>query len=216
MSRLKGKKIGFIGSGNMAEALARGVINAKLIKAEDVMGSDISKTIGWIQEQIKVPARIVRVMPNTPALIGEGAAGLVACKDAKEGDCETILELMQSVGVAKIFEKEEDLDAVTGLSGSGPAYVFRMMEAMIEGAKQSGLEEEKALNLTIQTVIGAGILAQKRLKDNIKPDKLREMVTSHKGTTEAGLNFMKEHNFFDVVRDAVKTATARSKELAKI
>jgi len=156
------------------------------------------------------PVRVVRVMPNTPSLVGEGAAGIAAGEFATEVDLQVAEELMGAVGVAVVVE-EDEIDAVTALSGSGPAYVFHLLEGMLEAAEQMGLEKDKARELALATVIGAAKLMQETGED---AGALREKVTSKGGTTAAALNTMKERGVKEAVVAALLAAQARSRELA--
>jgi len=153
---------------------------------------------------------IVRIMPNTPALIGEGAIGLTYGNIPEEKKNE-IKQLLQVLGT--VVEVEEDLmDAVTGLSGSGPAYVFMFLEALVQGGIKQGLSYQQASELAVQTVIGAA----KMIKEiGEHPAVLRDMVSSPAGTTIHGLHALEEKGFKDAVMSAVEKATERSRQLAK-
>jgi len=156
------------------------------------------------------PIRVVRVMPNTPSLVGEGAAGIAAGEFATEADLETAQQLLDAVGSAVIV-KEGEIDAVTALSGSGPAYVFHLLEGMLEAAGQMGLEKEVSRELALATVIGAAKLMQETGED---ADALREKVTSKGGTTEAAINTLQDRGVKDSIIAAMLAAQARSRELA--
>ncbi len=156
------------------------------------------------------PIRVVRVMPNTPALIGEGAAGIAAGEEATEDDLEIAGKLLGAVGIAVVV-KEEDIDAVTALSGSGPAYVFYLLESMLEAAGQMGLEPGISRDLALSTVIGAAKLMQQSGED---ADVLRAKVTSKGGTTHAAISVMEEQGVKSSVIKALKAAQSRSIELA--
>ena len=156
------------------------------------------------------PIRVVRVMPNTPALIGEGAAGIAAGKFATEADLHIAEKLMAAVGATVIVE-EEELHAVTALSGSGPAYVFHLLESMLEAADQMGMEKEIARELALATVIGAAKLMQETGEE---ADALRKKVTSKGGTTAAAIQTLEERNVKESIVAALLAAQARSKELA--
>ncbi|VGO22555.1 Pyrroline-5-carboxylate reductase [Pontiella sulfatireligans] len=156
------------------------------------------------------PVRVVRVMPNTPSLVGEGAAGIAAGEFATEADLELACKLLGAVGVAKIV-KEEEIDAVTALSGSGPAYVFYLLESMLEAADAMGLEKGISRELALATVIGAAKLMQ---ESGEEAAELRRKVTSKGGTTAAGINTLEERGVKDSVIAALLAAQARSKELA--
>jgi pyrroline-5-carboxylate reductase len=156
------------------------------------------------------PIRVVRVMPNTPALVGEGAAGIAAGEFASEADLAVAEKLIGAVGVAVIV-KEEEIDAVTALSGSGPAYVFYLLEGMLEAAEQMGLEKGAARELALATVSGAATLMKETGED---ADVLRKKVTSKGGTTAAAINVMEEQGVKDAIIAALLAAQARSRELA--
>ena len=153
--------------------------------------------------------RIVRVMPNTPSLIMEGAAGMASSPDVTQQEMETVSKLMSSVGcVTKV--SEQLLDAVTGLSGSGPAYVFTFIEALIDGGVLNGLPRDIARQLAIQTVIGSAKLVE---QSGEHPAVLRDRVTSPGGTTIEALKVLEMNDFRGTVIQAVESATRRSKEL---
>ena len=155
--------------------------------------------------------RIVRVMPNTPSLVGCGAAAFALGSGATREDSDRVDRLLRSVGVA--FEVEERLlDAVTGLSGSGPAYVYAMIEALSDGGVRVGLPRKTATALAAQTVLGA---AQMVLSASEHPAVLRERVTSPGGTTIAGLQVLERRGLRSALIDAVEAATRRSEELGQ-
>jgi pyrroline-5-carboxylate reductase len=154
--------------------------------------------------------RVVRVMPNTPSLVGEGAAGIAPGELATDADLQVAEKLMGAVG-ATVTVKEEEIDAVTALSGSGPAYVFYLLEGMLAAADQMGLEKGISRELALATVIGAAKLMQETGED---ADVLRKKVTSKGGTTEAALNTLEERGVKDSIVAALLAAQARSKELA--
>lgn len=156
------------------------------------------------------PIRVVRVMPNTPALVGEGAAGIAAGKYATETDLAIAEQLLGAVGVALVV-KEAEIDAVTALSGSGPAYVFYLLEGMLAAAEQMGLEKGVARELALATVSGAARLMKETGED---ADVLRKKVTSKGGTTEAAINTMENNGVRDAIVQALMAAQTRSRELA--
>ena len=156
---------------------------------------------------------IVRVMPNTPALIGEGASALFANEKAKPMLAEA-MSIFSSVGKAVIVEDEYLIDSVTAVSGSGPAYYFLLMEEMVNAAVELGLPEDVAKDLVLQTAKGAGLLATQADKTGESPAELRKKVTSPGGTTEAALKIFAEGNFGPLVQAALKRACERSKELS--
>ncbi len=153
---------------------------------------------------------IVRCMPNTPSLVQHGATALCAraCVSARQRNlAESILN---SVGLTVWVTQEEDLDAVTALSGSGPAYFFYLMEAMVEQAQKMGLDPQTSLDLTIQTAIGAAQLAKISREP---PAELRQKVTSPGGTTQAALSVLESNHFHNLVGNAIQAAQERSHEL---
>ena len=156
-------------------------------------------------------ARVVRVMPNIACVVGAGAAGYAGGAHATAADLEKVGAILNSFGVGMAVE-EKYLDAVTGLSGSGPAYVYLFMEALADGGVQVGLARDVALKLAVQTVYGAAKMA---LEGNKHLGELKDEVTSPGGTTIAGLYAMEQKGFHGTVMDAVVSATRRSQELGK-
>jgi len=168
-------------------------------------------TIGFIQGHLKKGTRIVRVMPNTPALIREGAAALAPGEHATEEDMQTARSIFDAVGVT-VMVKEDLMDAVTGLSGSGPAYVFIIIDALSDAGVLMGLPRDIATKLAAQTLVGA---AKLYLVTGKHPGELRDMVTSPGGTTIAGIKEMEQKGLRGALIAAVEAATLRSKELGK-
>ena len=265
--------IGFIGSGNMAEAIIKGIIGAELFGASEVTVSDINaERLSYMESEYGVTiaedncklvessdivvlsvkpqtmanaladiketagsdklfisiaagittallreklgeAAIIRVMPNTPALVGEGASALYANENAKSRLNEA-KSIFDAIGKAVIVEKEELIDVVTAVSGSGPAYYFLLMEEMIKAAVKLGLEENIAKDLVLQTAKGSAMLACQADKENQSPAILRKKVTSPGGTTQAALETFSTGGFGDLVEAALKSASDRSKELS--
>ena len=156
-------------------------------------------------------ARIVRVMPNTPCLIGRGASGVAAGSTATAADMELVKDLLQTVGIVEIVP-ETLLDVVTGLSGSGPAYVFQLIEALSDGGVKMGLPRATATRLAAQTVAGA---AEMQLSTGQHPAVLKDSVTSPGGTTIAGLHALESGGFRAALINAVEAATLRSKQLGE-
>lgn len=152
---------------------------------------------------------VIRAMPNTPALVGAGAAAICAGSAAGEGDLAWAEEILGAVGVV-VRAPEKDLDAVTGLSGSGPAYVFLVGEAMAEAGVLAGLPRDVAETLAFQTVLGS---ARMLAEGETSPAALRAAVTSPGGTTAAGLRELERHGVRAAFLDAVMAATQRSREL---
>jgi pyrroline-5-carboxylate reductase len=153
--------------------------------------------------------RIIRAMPNTPAMVGEGITALAIGPKIEEHVVDCARQIFESVGRVILID-ERLMDAVTGLSGSGPAYVFLMNEAMADGGVKMGLPRETASLLAAQTVLGA---ARMVLETGQHPAGLKDQVASPGGTTIAGLHRLEEGRLRAVVIDAIETATKRSQEL---
>ncbi|MCU0915429.1 MAG: pyrroline-5-carboxylate reductase [Planctomycetes bacterium] len=265
--------IGFIGSGNMAEALIRGIIAAGVYAPQDIYLSDIraerlqelagrygvvirdtnravvehaETVVLSVKPQVMMDALqsirdmpttgrlfisiaagvkvakiaaalgevpIIRVMPNTPALVGEGASALFANEKA-EALLPKALSIFSAVGKAVVVEEEGLIDAVTAVSGSGPAYFFLLMEAMVDAGIGLGLAPEVAKDLVLQTAKGAGLLAVEADKNGESPAVLRRKVTSPHGTTEAALKIFAGRGFPQLVAEALTAARDRSRELS--
>jgi len=165
-----------------------------------------------LEAGLSAEARIIRAMPNTPALVGAGATAICGNARADASDRSDARTLFESVGVAWEADAETLLDAVTGLSGSGPAYVFLFLEALIDAGEAAGLPREAAEQLATQTVYGAAKLA---LESDSGPARLREQVSSPGGTTLAGLAALDEGGFREILARAVAAATRRSVELGE-
>ena len=157
---------------------------------------------------------VIRAMPNTPAAIGRGITALVCNDRVSEAGMDMGEELLAAVGQTVRLEREADMDAVTAVSGSGPAYVFHLIEALATAGQAEGLSSELALTLARSTVVGAGALAESSQED---PGQLRVNVTSPGGTTEAALNILMDDatGFPALVSRAVSAAASRSRELGK-
>jgi pyrroline-5-carboxylate reductase len=266
------KKIAFLGGGNMAEALIKGLIAAGTARPDHILVADVSadrlahlnKTYGVVAQKsnldavrgadviilsvkpaviekvlgeaasvldekklvisiaagvslakieraLKEGARVVRVMPNTPALVLAGATALAGGKHATSEDLALSQGIFNSVGRVVMVE-EKLMDAVTGLSGSGPAYVFMIIDALSDAGVKAGLPRPLALELAAQTVYGS---AKMVLETNEHPGKLRDMVTSPGGTTIEGLHALEKGKLRATLMNAVEAATARSRELGK-
>lgn len=267
-----GKKIAFLGTGNMAEALVKGLLragaasaaeivcaepreerrreiegrygvsvvasNRQAVSAADVVllsvkpqvmdavldeisGSiDSGKLVISIAAGVPIAAlarklppasRIIRTMPNTPALAGAGAAALAPGPNATPEDLALARRLFEAVGTAVVVT-EPLLDAVTGLSGSGPAFVYLFIEALADGGVRAGLARAESLQLAAQTVMGAAKLV---LESGEHPGRLKDQVTSPGGTTIAGVHALEKGGFRGTVMDAVEAATRRSRELGE-
>lgn len=163
-----------------------------------------------IEEALESGTHVVRVMPNTPALVGTGATAICAGRNATREDLDCVEAIFVRTGlVVRVDEKQ--MDAVTGLSGSGPAYVFTFIEALSDAGVKNGLTRDISAKLALQTVLGA---ARMLAETGEHPAKLREQVTSPGGTTIAGLHVLENGRFRGVIMDAVDAASQRSKELA--
>lgn len=265
--------IGFVGGGNMATALIKGLLAAELYGPEQVVASDVdAPKLAGLRRRFKVAttadnaalvrdtkviviavkpqiidavlaqlrpavtpqklfvsiaagvttarleaglggdARVLRVMPNTPALLGKSMSVLVRGRYATPADGRLGLRLLRAVGAAVAVQDERVLDAVTGLSGSGPAYVYLFAEGLIAGGIAAGLSAELATQLALQTITGAAAMLQ---ETGETPAALRAMVTSPGGTTLAGLGELERRGFKDAVAAAVAIATRRSEELGR-
>lgn len=156
--------------------------------------------------------RVVRVMPNTPALVGKGISAVAKGSRAKTADLETAKLLLLSVGQVIIVE-ENLMDAITALSGSGPAYFYWLTEVLSEVGENMGLTKDEAKDLANATFVGAADLLEKTEED---AQTLRKNVTSPGGTTEAALNFLKDKKAKEIIMNAVKAAKEKSKELSNL
>jgi pyrroline-5-carboxylate reductase len=154
---------------------------------------------------------IVRCMPNTPALVGQGASGLYANAAVTNQQKALAENILNAVGISVWVTKESELDAVTAVSGSGPAYYFLFMEAMIEAGKKLGLSEETSTQLTLKTALGAATMASNSEHD---PAQLRRNVTSPNGTTEQAILAFQKNNLEQLVENALQAANDRSVELS--
>ena len=166
----------------------------------------------FIRQRLPKGARIVRVMPNTPALVMEGAAGIYFNKSCDKKSRENAKKIFDSIGISIVLEKESLLDAVTALSGSGPAYVFFFIEALCDAGVSMGLTRDMSQKLAIQTVFGAGKMAK---ETDIHPTILKEMVTSPGGTTIKALEILERAGIKGSIIKAVNKACKKSKELSK-
>lgn len=273
---LKNKKIGFIGGGNMAEAIIKGMLSSSLVKVSNVFVSEPNKNrqtflsseyktkivkdnfdlvkksdiliiavkpqiirevlngiadqvdaqklvisvaagvpISQIEDALRVGKKkklcVVRTMPNTPSVVQEGATAITAGKGVSKSDLKTSHEIFKAVGQT-VEVPEEQIDAVTGLSGSGPAYIFMIIEALSDAGVKMGLSRDVATELTVQTVLGSALLVR---ETGTSPGELKNHVTSPGGTTIAGLHALEKGSLRATLMNAVEKATHRSKELAK-
>ncbi|MFN2427485.1 MAG: pyrroline-5-carboxylate reductase [Candidatus Binatia bacterium] len=165
-----------------------------------------------LQKGLGKSARVVRVMPNTPCLVGKAASVICAGSRATAADVRLVTKMFAAVGDAHVIADEKLMHLVTALSGSGPAYVYRFAEALIEAGVKGGLEAELARALTFQTIAGAAAMMQQTGQE---PADLRRAVSSPGGTTLAGLARLDEKAFVETVKSAVAAAAKRSVELGK-
>ncbi len=168
-------------------------------------------TLKVIEESLDPGCRVVRVMPNTPCLVGAAATAFSLGENATPEDAQLVKALFETVGLA-VQVQERHLDAVTGLSASGPAYVFLMIEALSDGGVKMGLSRSVATQLAAQTVFGAAKMVLEMKKH---PAELKDLVTSPGGTTMAGLHALENRAFGAALIDAVEAATRRARELGK-
>jgi len=185
------------------------VSNSQPLVISVAAGITTDNMTSWLGENTAV----VRAMPNTPALISAGATGLYANAKVSTDQKDTAEKILRSVGVVLWVGKEKEIDYVTALSGSGPAYFFKMMEALENAAIDLGLEKETAHILTLQTALGAAKLA---MESNDSTSALREKVTSPGGTTERGLAAMQESGVDDMFRKTLQAASDRAEELSNV
>lgn len=172
-------------------------------------GIPIANIQKWLDDEIP----IVRVMPNTPALVGSGASALFANSAVSEAQHDTAESILRSVGVTAWLSDEALMDTVTALSGSGPAYFFYLMEALEQTAIANGLDRQTARLLTLETALGSAKLA---LESHKAFADLRRNVTSPGGTTEAAIRVLEEANVGQLFSDALNAAKVRSRELAEL
>ena len=272
MMTIKGLTVGFVGGGNMGEALIKGLLGASLVPASAIHATDvrlerlkeldrqygiqvssdnaelvrhsdivilavkpqimeavlkeiapavtrkkllISIAAGVATDKIRArlprDARLIRVMPNTPALVLEGATAIAKADGLEPGDLDVAREIFGAVGRVVVLG-EEMIDAVTGLSGSGPAYVAVVIESLADGGVRMGLDRATAMTLATQTVLGAAKLL---LETGLHPGALKDMVSSPGGTTIAGIAALEEGGLRTTFIKAVERATQRSRELGQ-
>lgn len=169
-------------------------------------------TTGWLQDRLGQGTKIVRAMPNAPALVGMAATGLVCGTHVSPHDAARARSIFDCLGTTILVQDENHLDIVTGLSGSGPAYVFLLLESLVDAGVYLGLSREVSVALCVKTLQGAAEMAV-RLDTPIP--LLKEMVTSPGGTTMAGIRVLEEGKLRGTVLAAVEAATKRSRELAR-
>ncbi len=165
-----------------------------------------------IETALSNNARVIRVMPNTPALINEGISGLCKGNFANDDDLDLAKKIMQSVGETVIVE-EDKIDIVTALSGSGPAFYYYIINELAKSAQNLGLDYETALKLSSQTAIGAGKMILNGLKNNINVEKLIENVTTKGGCTEVGNSVLLNSNISDILNKTIIDTVDKAKKL---
>ncbi|MCR4738762.1 MAG: pyrroline-5-carboxylate reductase [Lachnospiraceae bacterium] len=167
------------------------------------------KTIAWITERFGRPLKLVRCMPNTPALVSEGCTGVVKGEKVTDEEFETVMKILESFG--KAYEiSEKQIDAVVALSGSSPAYVFMMIEAMADAAVREGLQRDKAYEMAAQAVYGS---AKMVLETGKHPGELKDMVCSPGGTTIEAVAMLEKTGFRSSLMEAMKVCADRSGRL---
>ena len=186
-------------------------VRPRLTDAHLIISIAAGVTLGKIEDALFEGARVVRVMPNTPALVGASASAFSVGTSASREDAILVQKFLSAVGLA-LEVKEKLLDAVTGLSGSGPAYAFLMMEAMSDGAVAAGLPRDIATRLAAQTLLGAARLL---LESGMHPGALKDMVTSPGGTTIEGLHELEKAGVRAGLMNAVRAAAEKSKKLGQ-
>lgn len=196
---------------SVAEAMAPAVQAEQPLVVTIAAGIRSADLNRWLGGESGTPVAVVRAMPNTPALVKTGATGLFANEQVNDTQRELAECILRAVGLTLWVDKEEQMDTVTALSGSGPAYFFRIMEAMEAAGAELGLSTENAHLLTLQTALGAAKMA---LESSEAVGTLRERVTSPGGTTEQGLRVMAEQDIDQLMAKVLKAAFDRSQELA--
>ena len=189
------------------EDACRGV--AVAVRGGRVLSIAAGVTLASLESWLDADVRVIRAMPNTPALVGAGASAIAPGSSANSEDVAWATEILSAVGIVHTVS-EAALDAVTGLSGSGPAYVFLFAEALIEAGVLVGLPRDLATSLSVQTILGAAQLLSQTGED---PCSARAAVTSPGGTTAAGLRVLEQRALRAAILDAVAAATQRSREL---
>lgn len=181
------------------------------IKNQLVISIAAGVSVSMLSRLLNGYERIVRAMPNTPALIQAGATGLYAPSAVSEQDRLQVDKVLGAAGLVIWVDEEKKLDAVTAVSGSGPAYFYYLMEAMIKAGQDLGLDERAATTLTLQTALGA---AQMAVTSGQGPTQLRKNVTSPNGTTQAAIETLDAHHVLSLIEQALMAASQRSEQLA--
>jgi pyrroline-5-carboxylate reductase len=197
------------------QILAKVVANLSLAPTQLVISIAAGVTMDSISAMLGAQQPLVRCMPNTPALLQQGITGLCANTAVSADQRAQAEQLLAAAGATLWFDQEADLDAVTAVSGSGPAYFFYLMEAMIDAGERLGLERDIATQLTLATARGAAAMAEQGASQGQTPAMLRTNVTSPGGTTERALAIMDQHNTQAHLGDAIAGAAQRAQELAE-
>ena len=195
------------------KAVLESVKRVRIKKNAFIVSIAAGLPIGLMQRWLGVEHPIVRVMPNTPALVRAGVSGLFASKQTSVEQKQTAESILRAVGSVIWVENESQIDSVTAVSGSGPAYFFYFIEALERAALDNGLSQEQARLLSLETAFGAAKLA---LESNADAEKLRERVTSPGGTTEAAIKVFEERGLTEIFSQAVSAAVERARELARL
>lgn len=193
---------------DVCESIAPVVQNTRPLVVSIAAGLETPTLDGWLAGGLP----LVRVMPNTPSLVGKGAAGLYANEAVNAAQKKTVESVFSSIGSALWVDEEKLLHAVTALSGSGPAYFFLMLEALEDAATEAGIESATARKLAIQTMAGAAEMAA---QSEFDPAQLKRNVMSPGGTTEQAINSFEKGGLRNLVKDAYGAAFRRSGEMAK-
>ncbi|NME95774.1 pyrroline-5-carboxylate reductase [Clostridium cochlearium] len=266
------KNIGFIGCGNMAQAMITGIVSSKIVFGENVFVSDkdeeklkyikekfnvnISKdnkevaensdiiilavkpnkygeviqgikdyvkkdviivvigagiTINYVEESFKKKLKVIRTMPNTPALVGEGMSAICYNELITENDLKDVVNIFKSFGKVEIIE-ENLMDAIPAISGSSPAYVYMFIEALADGAVLDGVPRDKAYKMAAQSVLGA---AKMVLETGEHPGELKDRVCSPAGTTIEAVYSLEKNNFRGTIMEAMRKCTDKTREMSK-
>lgn len=194
---------------DVKEALSE--LGPKLKDGQLIISLIAGISIATLQQLIGKNVPIARTMPNTSSSIGLGATGISFSKETSETHVQQVLTMFESVGIVSVIP-EHQMDILTGVSGSGPAYIYFMMEAMIEAGIEGGLSAKQARDLTVQTVLGA---ASMMLETGEEPAVLRKAITSPNGTTQAALELLADRGFPQAVKAAVHRVAERSQEMGE-
>lgn len=192
-----------------ADEKSKNIIKKKTI-VSILAGIRISKIIDALG--IEIP--IIRIMPNTPTLVGEGAFGIYFSENVEETPKNFVMNFLNKVGKTVVVENEDLMDTITGLSGSGPAYIFMVIQALADGGVRMGLSRKDALILSAQTVLGSAKMVLENI-GKLHPEELKDMVMSPGGTTAEGIKALEENKIRFAFIKAVEEATKKSKELSK-